>query len=92
MDLADFVKNVSEQLQQVQSQLAHQQEFNLQYQTTIDDLTTRLGRQQNVNDVLTEKVFRLESQWRASECFNNDGNVNFSTRSTQTMSHQRQLI
>ena len=75
MDLADFVKNVSEQLQQVQSQLAHQQEFNLQYQITVDDLTTRLDRQQNVNDVLTEKVFRLESQWRASECFNNDGNV-----------------
>ena len=59
----------------IEKETTIQQEFNLQYQITVDDLTTRLDRQQNVNDVLTEKVFRLESQWRASECFNNDGNV-----------------
>ena len=65
MTLADVVKNLSEQLQQVQSHVVNQR----------DALHRQHVEQARRIDALNAKVVRLERQWRASECFKDDGNV-----------------
>ena len=84
--LSEQLQQVQSQLAEQQATITEQQAIieaqHVEQARLTDALTERVNRQQEISaeqarliNVLNGTVFRLKSQWRASECFKEDGKL-----------------
>ena len=71
--LADVVKNLSEQLQQVQLQLAEQQAINAEQARQIGALTKNVAKQDEQVNLLTDNFARLEAEHKVIAALQDTG-------------------
>ena len=71
--LADVVKNLSEQLQQVQLQLAEQQAINAEQARQIGALTKNVAKQDEHVNLLTDNFARLEAEHKVIAALQDTG-------------------